>query len=160
MKIILCSFLFIFLFGVGTTETFACSCIEIGLGKRFKEAKAVFIGKVADEVEIPDDNNLIQGDGVQTLKVIKSWKGIKKKFVDINFDLESAKYGGMCPVLLQLEEGKDYLIFAYGKEYKIQPVCSDTRELDQTSAYYEYQEKQMNKLNSFWFRFWEKIKPF
>lgn len=157
MKIILSCFLFIFFFSFGIQEILGCSCIEIGLGKRFRKAKAVFIGRVADESEIPVDNNLIQGDGIQTLKVIKSWKGIEKKFIDINFDFESAKNGGMCTTLLQLKEGKEYLIFAYGEEYEIQTVCSDTRELDKTSPYYEYQEKQMKKLDSSWFRFRSKL---
>lgn len=153
MKSVTTIFIFFLLFNFFVTEVLACECVELKLEKRFRKAKVVFIGRVADDSEIPDNNNLVQGDGVQTLKIIESWKGVNKKFIDINFDLESAKNSGMCPTLFLLEEDKEYLIFAYGEEYRIQPVCSDTRVLDKISPYYEHQEKQMKKLRSFWFRF-------
>lgn len=161
MKNIFKIFIFVFLFSLAITKTLACECIVNSLDNRFRKAKAVFIGKVADSSEIPNDNDLIQGDGIQTLKVIKSWKGVKKKFIDVNFDFESAKYGGMCPTLLHLKENREYLIFVYGTNYQINTVCTDTRTLvDSSNQFFDYQQKQIKRLDDFWFRFWSRLIPF
>jgi hypothetical protein len=160
MKRISQTFLIVFLFFTYVPVSQGCSCIILSLDKRFREANAVFIGKIPEDGE-PDNNSLIQGskDGV-VLEVVKSWKGINRKYVSVGFNFPE-KLGG-CPSLYKFDEGKEYLVFAYGKDLKVEVECSDTRELitNKESWGYEAQQKETKKLDSFWFRLWARIKFF
>src|SRR6185503_4846628 len=102
--------------------------------------------------------SLVQGDRDQTIVVIKAWKGIKKKFVSLSF--ERTRDTGNCPVLYYLEPGKQYLVFAYGKNLEVTSVCSDTWEIpkDKASAMYEVMQQSVKKLDSFWFRFRSRLR--
>jgi hypothetical protein len=131
------------------TAALACSCVLNPLSKRFKKAEAVFIGKYAEE--IPEDNNEIQNakDGLPVLEVVKAWKGVKKEYIAIDF-AEFPKSVGNCLPFYRFEEDKEYLVFAYGKDLKVETVCSDTRPL---TAGYDYTTEEISRLNNFWFRF-------
>lgn len=149
----------------GVLTTLACSCVSDSLGKRFKKAQAVFIGKATDDE--PEDNSLIQNSSnedkySQTLEVIKGFKGVKKKFISVDFDVESLKKAGMCPTLYSFEESQEYLVFAYGNNYEVQTVCSDTWKIpkDKESLGYEQMQVYVKKLDNFWFRFWNRLNPF
>lgn len=147
---------------IGISETFACICVSDSLDKRFKKAKAVFIGQVPkDDSQIPDDESLIQGDGVQTLEVVKFWKGINKKFIELNFEKLNSSAGN-CPTLYFFEEDKQYLVFAYGNKLEVRTVCSDTWVIptDKNAFGYEQMQNYIKKLDSFWFRFWARLNPF
>ena len=89
------------------------------------------------------------------LFVEESFKGVRKEFVAVDIDMTG--FSGACPSLSRLEEDTDYLIFAYGKELKIQAECSDSREL---KAGYGEVIKQISKLDSFWFRTRARVWPF
>lgn len=150
---------------LGGHSTLACTCVVDSLRKRFREAKAIFVGKaVSDE---PKDSALIQNNSnkdklSQTLEVVKGFKGISKEFINVTFDEESLKKGTMCPTLYQFEQNREYLVFAYGKSYEVQTVCSDTWEIpsDRESSGYEQLQSYIKKLGSFWFRFRARLNPF
>ena len=152
-------------FLVGTQTTFACTCVADPLGKRFRKAKAVFIGRaIAAE---PQDNSLIQNvtskdKYSQTLEVVRDFKGVKKRFMSVTFDEENLKRGGMCPTLYHFEQNREYLVFAYGKNYEVQTVCSDTWIIpsDKESSGYEQMQGYIKKLGSFWFRVRARLNPF
>lgn len=138
------------LFIFGGSAVFACSCVRDSVSKRFNRAKAVFIGQLARAKDIPDDNLLIQGDGTEVLQVIKSWKGIKKDFVSVNFNSPKDP-PGRCLDFSRFEENKKYLVFAYGKKLEVETVCSDTFEVSdnpETKGYYIVQEslKELDNL--------------
>src|SRR5688572_19095462 len=141
--------LFFFLFFLSCSEAFSCTCVFSPLSKRFKKADAVFIGKIAED--IPENNAEIQNakEGLPILEVVKAWKGIKKEYVAINFD-DFPKSSGNCSILYRFEEDKEYLIFAYGKDLKVEVECSDTRPLTDK---YDHTMREISKLNDFWFRF-------
>src|SRR4030095_3561552 len=122
MRVLQIAAVFIFVATV-TTESLACVCVADPLGTRYRKAKAVFIGRALDQNEKQPAPALVQGDLVQTIEVIKSWKGIHKKYVAVSF--ERVTNTGDCPVLYYLEPGKQYLVFAYGKEFEVRTVCSD-----------------------------------
>ena len=130
----------------------ACSCVADPLGTRYRKASAVFIAQAVDFKGPEPEARLIQGEGQQTLQVIKSWKGIRKPFVSVNFD--PPERTGTCPVLYYLEPGKKYLVFAYGSKLTLQSVCSDTWEVpsDKSRPLYEVMQMNIKKLKSFWFR--------
>ena len=137
---------------------YGCTCVADSLGKRYRRAKAVFIGQAVDPRGQQPDVRLIQGDRDQTVEVIRSWKGVKKRFVSVSFERQLKP--GNCPVLYYLEPGKQYLVFAYGAELEVQSVCSDTWEIPQneTSPMYDIAQANLRKLNSVWFRFWSRLK--
>jgi len=150
-------------FGFSTVR--ACTCVSDSLGKRFKKAKAVFIGKATNDESV--GSSLIQNISnenkySQTLEVVKNFKGIKKKFISVEFDVEDLKGSTSCPTLYRFEESKQYLVFAYGEKYKVDMVCSDSWEIpsDKESFGYEQMQNYTKKLDIFWFRFWSRIKPF
>jgi hypothetical protein len=150
---------------LGGHTTLACSCVVNSLGKRFREAKAVFVGRAVSNE--PTDNTLIQNNSnkdnyAQTLEVVKGYKGIREKFISVTFDEESLKGSTMCPTLYQFEQNREYLVFAYGKNYQVQTVCSDTWEIpsDKKSSGYEQMQSYIKQLGSFWFRFRATLNPF
>jgi hypothetical protein len=150
---------------LGAHQTFACTCIVDSLGERFREAKAVFVGR-AIAVE-PQDKSLIQNISnkdkySQILETVKSFKGIKKRFIGVTFEVESMKDAGMCPTLYNFEQNREYLVFAYGRAYEVRTVCSDTWEIpsDKESPSYELMQSYLKNLGSFWFRFRARLNPF
>jgi hypothetical protein len=139
-------------------NAFACSCVSDSLEKRFRKAKAVFIGRAITVDEDEPEPALVQGDRQQTIAVIKSWKGIHNRYVSLSF--EQFSNTGNCPVLYYLEPGKQYLVFAYGNELEVISVCSDTWEIpsDRAAPRYDAMQNNVRKLGSFWFRFRSKWK--
>jgi hypothetical protein len=127
------------------------------LGKRFREAKVIFIGKAVDEE--PTDTSVVQNSSnykfSQTLEVIKGFKGTKKKLINVSFDEEGLRKAGMCPTLYHFKEDQTYLVFAYGSNYEVRSVCSDTWAIpsDKESPRYEVTQVYLKKLDSLWFRF-------
>ena len=87
--------------------------------------------------------------------VEESFKGVEKEFIAVDIDLTGIS--ASCPSLTRLEEDKDYLIFAYGRELKFRADCPDSLEL---TAGYNDAVKQISKLDSFWFRTKARLWPF
>jgi hypothetical protein len=149
----------------GAYPTLACSCVQNPLEKRFREAKAVFIGRaISNDLQ---DKSLIQNVAnsdkySQVLEVVKAFKGVKKNFINVTFDEESLRKAGMCPTLYYFEENREYLIFAYSEKYEVKSVCSDTWEIpsDRKAPSYDLMQSYVKKLGSFWFRFRAKFHPF
>ncbi len=141
---------------LGYSIAFACTCVNGSLSKRFKKAEAVFIGKITDFEDKDRPNIQNYQEGLPVLRVVKSWKGVKKENIAIDF-ADFPKSSGTCPILYRFEDDKEYLVFAYGKELKVEVECSDTRLL---KAEYDYTTKEISRLDNFWFRFWTKINPF
>jgi hypothetical protein len=155
MRHLFCVFAVLILTGFCVTDSFACSCVNDLLSRRFKKAEAVFVGGVYDyeDEDIPKIQNY--KEGLPVLLVKKSWKGIKKELVSVDFNLP--KKPGACPELYSFDEDADYIVFAYGKELKVEVQCSDTQKLKP-----EYDEtiKEILKLDSFWFRTWTRLNLF
>lgn len=151
-RILVLSFIFCF----GYMQVFPCTCVLDKLSKRFRKADAVFVGHIYDydDEDIPKIQNYKKG--LPVLLVKKSWKGIKNEFVAIYFE-DFPNSVGTCPILYNFEEEKDYLVFAYGKELKVEVECSDTRAL---KAEYNNTTKEISRLDSFWFRFGSKLHLF
>ncbi len=63
-------------------------------------------------------------------------------------------------MLFFLQPGKQYLVFAYGKNLEVTSVCSDTWEIpkDKNAPSYDTMQSNLKKLDSFWFRFWSRLK--
>lgn len=139
--------------GCATTSAFACTCVAAPLEQRFRKANAVFAGQAADDSQLPQKTTSIQGDGEQILSVLKAWKGVTREFVAIRFQ-ELHDSAANCPTLFYFEQGKQYLVFAYGKKLEVQTVCSDTWEIpgEPTSFGYKQMREYTDKLDSFWFR--------
>lgn len=133
-------------------------CVGEPLPDRIKRAEAVFIGQVAKDKLAPVQNS---EKSSQTLEVIKSWKGINKKFVSVGFNFPE-KPAGMCLTLDHFYEDRKYLVFAYGKDLKVETVCSDTYEVSGNPNILGYSKvkKDLKRLDNFWFRFRNKLKLF
>jgi hypothetical protein len=144
--------------------TLACTCVSASLGKRFRKAKAVFVGRLTPA---PSDKELVQNytgedRDSQTLKVVKAFKGIRRKFISVTFDVQNLAHVGSCPALYYFKPERDYLVFAYGSKYEVQTVCSDTWEIpaDKESPGYDQMQGYIKKLDSFWFRLGARLNPF
>lgn len=148
--------LFFLLIFLGFKTSLACTCVLDSLSKRFKKAEAVFIGKVSEDT--PEDVTQIQNakEGLQILEVIKAWKGVKKEYIAIDYG-NLPKSVGNCAIFYYFEKDTEYLVFAYGKNLKIEPVCSDTRALQ---AEYNDITREIGRLDDFWFRFRARLNPF
>ena len=144
------------LFVFGVSSSLACICVSDSLNKRFRKVKAIFIGKITDDE--PEDKSLIQNNkkGLIILEVVKSWKGVNKEFIGVDFD--ATDLGASCPTLYKFDEDKEYLVFAYGKELKVQMVCSDTTLI--SPEYNSTAQREIRQLDKFSFRFWSRVNPF
>lgn len=149
-----CSLLALIIFILASSGTIsACSCVVTPLSKRFRNAEAIFVGRAADYDNILPANIQNYVEGRPVLEVGRSWKGIDKKYVAVDFDLSTA-IGG-CPSFWRFEEGRDYLVFAYGRSLEIQISCSDTKAVG-----VGYSKQEMRRLDSFWFRTKTRFWPF
>jgi len=144
--------------------TLACTCASASLGKRFRKAKAVFVGRFTPE---SPDRELIQNYSdedkhAQTLEVVKAFKGIRRKFINVTFDVQNLAHVGSCPALYYFKPERNYLVFTYGSKYEVQTVCSDTWEIpaDKESLGYDQMQRYVKKLDSFWFRLRARLNPF
>jgi hypothetical protein len=149
------------LFASVTDSVIACTCVADPLSKRYRKASAVFIGQAVDKSAIPQNSMLVQGKGQQTVAVLKAWKGIKRKFIEVNFaELTSSAVN--CPTLFFFEPGKRYLVFAYGRTFEVHTVCSDTWQIPSSNDAPGFEQIQefIKKLDSTWFRFRSRLRIF
>lgn len=131
------------------SSVLCCSCVYGSLKDRYRRAEAVFVGGIYDfeENEKPSIQNY--QEGLPVLLVKRKWKGVKKELVAVDFDFPQGP-SGTCPRLYNFKENVDYLVFAYGKDLRVNVECSDTQEL---AAKYNNVNEEISKLNSRWFRF-------
>lgn len=141
-----------------TESALACTCAHQKLSKRFRKAEAVFVGTSVYVDE--SDSKLVKS--VQNyrpdrwvLEAKKSWKGVRSKLIAVEHDY--GDFSGSCPSLTGFELDEDYLVFAYGSKLKVTVECPDSVRIRKGD---EYPQKQMKRLDRFWFRFWARVWPF
>jgi len=161
MRVVLSAIIFICSVVILTESVFACTCLFTPLSKRFRKSQAIFVGRLGDYENVPNSEIQNIAEGRPIFEVTKPLKGISKKLVAINLDWNEIAKGGMCPTLFRFDERDEYLIFAYGKDLTIQSVCSDSRKLESQSTDWEkHTAKEIQKLESFWFRTRARLWPF
>ena len=148
MKVILFLFLLIFSYQI----TYSCTCEAPSQRKNFRKSEAVFVGKV---LEIKESNNNRVADSIGmnkvydiTFEVEKSWKDKTSKQITVVSDNGYLVCGGF-----PFAVGKQYLVYAKGKDLIVISDCDRTVPIDAG-------EKDIKNLNSFWFRFFSRIIPF
>ncbi|MDQ3748551.1 MAG: hypothetical protein M3367_05960 [Acidobacteriota bacterium] len=162
MKIILGILFSVLILFSGNLVIYGCTCPFPPLDRSFKEAKAVFIGKLSQ-------NNFSPGTEIQgvkngtVLEVEKSWKGVKGKYFSVTTKFED--WGGMCtPFFKKFEKERKYLIFAEGENFEVRNNCTYSEEIYFSKHPDWYRERQrrllkrIDKYGNFWFRFGKRIK--
>ncbi len=159
-KVIQISFISLFLF-LGITSALACQCDINSHRKDFRKAKNIFIGEVISvdfqsNLTLPDEVKDFRAEIVESVKfnIEKSWKGKQKKEIKIWSLSFPSSCGGF-----RFIKGTKYLVYVFKKDKSLYAVtsCNRTR-LAETDN--QYKLKEIEELNSFWFRFWAKINPF
>jgi len=153
-------FIFILVFGNGTI--YCCICPFSPLRSTFREAKAIFIGKLPQN-NFSSETKIRGAKNGTVLEVEKSWKGVKGNYFSVTTKFEDY---GMCTLFLKkFEKGRKYLIFAEGENYEVRNYCSYSEEIYSPSNhpdwYKERQQKSLEKLDkfgNFWFRFAKRIR--
>lgn len=118
------------------SPAFGCSCIQKSFADQFKEAKAVFAGKVV-AFETRKRKHTVEAEPAEVEAVVvkfeveRWWKGGSSAEVIIFQD--SYKYGkGADEILVHsscdhdFEEGKRYLVYAYDNENGLNANCTRT----------------------------------
>jgi len=115
----------------------ACSCAILGNSPEeraeiaLKESTAVFSGEVLDVEKGPLTRMLgfrIPSSRV-TLRISEVWKGPQQETLEVR----TPSQGGACGY--SFSEGREYLVYAYGKEEPFQTdLCSETKPLSKASA--------------------------
>jgi len=142
------------------TTSHACECMIRPVSERFRESKVIFVGRLAAS-DISESTVQNFGEDRYVFEVTRRFKGLSKDYVAIGFDMEQIQTGGMCVNLSHFEFDRDYLIFAYGKELTVQSVCTDSVRLKSGSpSRDELTQKELKKLDSFWFRTKARLWPF
>jgi hypothetical protein len=99
---------------IGNPVTQACSCVDPDKPlKELKKAKAVFVGEVIEVKELAKPEQLTDDSFLYLVrfKIEKYWKGVRGRYLTVLTDLPLGDCGW-----LHFEEGKKYLVYAYGNE--------------------------------------------
>lgn len=132
---------------------YPCTCIAAGQRRSFRQAEAVFVGRV---IEVRDFNGE-QPSKVGwpaalevKLKVEKSWKRAKQPEIT----LLSQNYTGWCGGF-NFVVGEQYLLYSYseGNWLMADSICTRSVPLAHASD-------QIKNLNSFWYRLFARVFPF
>ena len=120
--------------------TAACECYSDSNEKMFRQAKAIFVGKL---VSVGTDR--IQKEGYSplhtlTFDVEKKWKDATTQKITL-----STNSSNMCSAF-EFREGKEYLLYVQKNSY----VTSDCASSVELTA--EVAQNRIKDLNSFWFR--------
>jgi hypothetical protein len=161
MKIALKILFSVFILFFGNSAIYGCICPGVQLRPTFKAAKAVFIGKLSENV-LP-----LKTQGAKNgivLRVEKSWKGVEGDYFSVTTKFED---WGVCTAFFKkFEKGKKYLIFVEGENFEVRNYCTHSEEI-YSSEYPDWYKKQQNrklekldKYGNFWFRFGKRFRLF
>jgi hypothetical protein len=118
-------------------RTLACSCGFLNTEKNLQFSNAVFTGRVIAIAKNPNPSPVgLLDDTLVTLFVMTSWKGVDEPLMVVKTNLSEASCG------YDFEIGRDYLIFAYGKEKPLSTgLCAGARFLENASQELEELDK-------------------
>lgn len=159
MKILFQTLFLVFILFCGNLPIYGCTCPGRGLRLTFKEAKAVFIGKLTEN-NLPSKTKIGGAKNGFVLAVEKSWKGAKGNYFSVTTKFENY---GMCTLFPKFEKGKKYLIFAEGENFEVRNYCTFNEEIyspsdpDWDKERQQNRLKQLDKLGNFWFRFGKRL---
>ncbi len=135
-------------------QIFACTCEIEPIRKAFRKSKAVFIGKaISIDDKSLDKNNFYPFE--VTFKVKKSWKGAKEDKITVKAAYPNS-FENQC-ISFKIEKGNEYMIFARTDKLLVKTECSNSYIIERDDKFHQ---KNVKKLDSFWFRLWTKIYPF
>lgn len=130
--------------------SFACSCADPSVREKFRGSSVVFVGEVIsfEALEKPTDNFFLDK---AVFKVVEQWKGKKQAEISAIVSIDSP---GMCGDL-DLKVGEKFLIYApkENNQYAIYRDCGP-------SIPYKYADKEIKKLDSFWYRLFSDFYPY
>ena len=92
-------------------RTAECGLFDIDAA--FKEAQAVFVGRVVGTKSVRTDPKGHRADTVATLKVERIWKGPHADIIHVQ-TCGSRQYGVECGEGINFQVKRSYLVFAYG----------------------------------------------
>ena len=121
---------------------FACSCAIFGNQKEMVESglsssDAVFSGEVVDFEKSPSDTTMMEGTmftimsprpATATLRVSDVWKGPERETLEVSTSSQETACG------VPFEEGREYLVYAYGEQGLETDICSQTRPLSEAGT--------------------------
>jgi hypothetical protein len=120
---------------------FACSCAIVGSQKEMVESglsssDAVFSGEVVDFEKSPSGTTMMEGTmwmdasapATATLRVSEVWKGPERE----TFKVSTLSQETACGV--PFEEGREYLVYAYGGQGLETDLCSQTKLLSEAGT--------------------------
>jgi hypothetical protein len=111
----------------------ACTCALEGGSREeivegaLSDSEAVFSGEVV-AVEQGKSNFPIPGNDTVTLRASEVWKGTGRGTLEVS----TPSQGGACGN--PFEEGREYLVYAYGKQGLKTDICTETKPLEKAGA--------------------------
>lgn len=104
-------------------DVYACTCGEITVAERKRNAKAVFLGTVLSKKK----SDAIEKNGVEvTLKVERVWKGDISERVVVYTGATDDLYDFVDLCASWLRVGQKHVVFTYGKDKHMTDVCAGT----------------------------------
>ena len=120
---------------------FACSCAILGSQKEMVESglsssDAVFSGEVVDFEKSPSGTTMMEGTmwmdasapATATLRVSEVWKGPERETLEVSTSSQETACG------VPFEEGREYLVYAYGGQGLETDLCSQTKPLSEAGT--------------------------
>ena len=155
-RVIRTIFLFSLLIG-STNVAYSCTCLQTSHRKEFRQADAVFVGRV---IEVAEDKSYVPPKlsvPASFQKLLDSQRRylvrfvIEQKFKGVagkEITLSTYRSDSPCSAM-GFSNGETYLIYVHRNEgggLEDGGLCSRTRKFDESS-------KEYNEVKSFWFRF-------
>ena len=127
-------------------EAYSCSPDIKSHRQDYREARAIFVGRVVSIDAVSDVPENLRGevDRKVTFGIERRWKGTKNSTVSV-----LASYGPATCHGYEFREGERYLVYAFGKEMVAGTMFSRSRPIDRQD---EQTRREMRQLNSSWFR--------
>ncbi|MCA1618299.1 MAG: hypothetical protein LC795_03085 [Acidobacteria bacterium] len=151
MKKVILSLLAVCFVSACAPEAFACSCAGFSVRQKFREADAVFLGRVAEMTPFGPTEDFPMAMYLVRFEVEKRWRGDVGRGVTAVADVD-------MPVMcgdLNLAVGESYLIYAPREKGRLRVLTDCGPNLNA-----KYADEEMKRLGGFWLRARARLYPY
>jgi hypothetical protein len=136
---------------LSANQAFSCSCADPSVREKFRKASSVFVGRILEIKPYEDKASDSIFINEVRFRVERQWKGERKPEITVISAWDNPGWCGDLPLTV----GERYLIYADRERNKlaIYADCGPNRIA-------VYAEKELGKLNNFWFRFFARLYPY
>ncbi len=132
-------------------EALACSCADFSVRRKFRDADAVFVGRVVELAPAEPSEDFPLAMYLVRFEVERRWKGAKGREVEAVADFDRKGWCGD----LNLAVGERFLIYAPREKGRLRVRADCGPNMNAAHA-----AEEVRRLDSFWFRAKARLYPY